>query len=277
MSQVRELLSRAVARFPHSDTPQIDAELLLATVLDTTTTWLKTWPETEIDRSKEKIYDQLVVRRAKGEPIAYIIGKRGFWTLDLLCNDSTLIPRPDTETLVRAALDLSLSESASVIDLGTGTGAIALALACEQPKWKISAIDSNYRAIELAIRNQQAMGVRLVEFFVSNWFESVDSTSKFDLIVSNPPYVADDDSHLDMGDVRFEPRSALVSKRNGYDDLMHIARVSTKKLNSGGWLLLEHGYQQGDTVAEYLRGQGYKKIFQRKDLEGQIRVTGGTL
>lgn len=207
---------------------------------------------------------------------AYILGQQGFWKIDLEVAPHTLIPRPDTELLVETALELQPALPARVLDLGTGTGAIALALASERPAWQVTAVDRVPEAAALAERNRQRLGLANVRIQVSHWLEGL-ADERFDLIVSNPPYIAASDPHLVDGDVRFEPSSALVAGVDGLDDLRVIAAQAPSHLAPGGWLLLEHGYDQADAVQVLLRENGFVEVGSRIDLGGHQRITVGRL
>lgn len=256
-----------------SDSAKIDAQLLLCHVLGKDRTWLFTWSDTELDAAQLQQAATLLQRRLDGEPIAYILGYREFWSLTLATEPSTLIPRADTETLVEWALELPLGPKAEVLDLGTGTGAIALALASENPGWNVQGVDLQAGAVALASRNARDNHLSHVTFCQSSWFEQV--SGQFDLIVSNPPYIDPEDHHLDEGDVRFEPRSALIADEQGLADLRHIVDQSRLYLNGDGWLLVEHGYDQQAAVTELFRQAGYLDVATREDLGGNPRITGG--
>lgn len=256
-----------------SDSARLDAELLLAHVLQQSRTWLYTWSDRVLSAEQQQAADALLARRLAGEPVAYLLGERDFWSLSLNVNPSTLIPRPDTETLVEWALELPLPANSRVLDLGTGTGAIALALASEQPSWQVSGVDFNADAVALAQANAARNQLARVSFMQSDWYSAV--SGDFDLIVSNPPYIDEDDEHLAQGDVRFEPRSALVADNHGLSDLALIIDRAPGFLRANGWLLLEHGYQQADAVCELLRGRGFAEVSNRCDLGGQPRISGG--
>ncbi|SDU20765.1 peptide chain release factor N(5)-glutamine methyltransferase [Halopseudomonas salegens] len=262
----------AAVDLPDSGSPRLDAELLLAAVLDKSRSYLRTWPEYELTAPQLNLYRTLLARRRAGEPVAYLLGRQGFWSLDLAVAPSTLIPRPDTERLVELALELGPTGAARVLDLGTGSGAIALALASERPQWQLTGVDRVTDAVALATRNAEELGLRNVSFQRSDWFAGV-SGQRFDLVVSNPPYIASDDPHLSQGDVRFEPSSALVSGNDGLQDVRQIIGESRKHLQ--GWLLLEHGWQQAAAVQALLHEQGYQAVASWQDLAGQTRVTGG--
>ena len=255
-----------------SDSARLDIECLLCHVLGCEPVYLRTWPETQLSPEQQTHFTSLLKRRQAGEPIAHICGKRGFWTLQLQVTPDTLIPRPDTEILVETILDLPLPVHARVLDLGTGTGAIALALASERPDWQVQASDFLPEIVQLANANAHANQLKNVQVFQSNWFEAV-GPQHFDLIVSNPPYIDPDDRHLDEGDVRFEPRSALTAADHGLADLAHIIRQSPAHLNSGGWLVLEHGYDQADKVQGMFKQNGYCAIQTKQDYGQRDRMT----
>ncbi|MGB0449744.1 MAG: peptide chain release factor N(5)-glutamine methyltransferase [Porticoccaceae bacterium] len=272
--KISRLLQSAVELNHLSDTATVDCELLLCHVLDVDRSYLKTWPDRELDSVAEEQFQQLLTRRIQGEPIAYLIGTQGFWTLDLKVSPDTLIPRPETELLVEAALELELPQQARVLDLGTGTGAIALALATERSQWQISAVDLMPKAVQLARANCQRHQLDNVEIFQSCWFGEIPP-QRFDLIVSNPPYIEDGDQHLTRGDVRFEPASALVSGSDGLDDLRLLIAESVDYLADSGWLMVEHGFQQGAAVRELFRRAGFSAVETRADLNNLERITVG--
>ncbi|RUO68875.1 peptide chain release factor N(5)-glutamine methyltransferase [Idiomarina ramblicola] len=258
-----------------SEDVNADVSALICHVLDKDKAYLLTWPERQLTEEQQKLYQDCIVARKQGRPVAHIIGCREFWSLMLEVNDSTLIPRPDTETLVEVALGLELPANAKVLDLGTGTGAIALALKSERPGWQIMACDNNEQAVDLARRNSQNLGLD-VEILCSSWFQSVPKSSKFDLILSNPPYIDAADPHLVTGDVRFEPHSALIAENKGLADIETIIKEAKDYLADQGWLLLEQGWQQADSVVELLFKSGYKKVNRWQDYARVERVTGGT-
>lgn len=269
---VADLLVDAAERI-ESDSPRLDAELLLASVLDRTTTWFRTWPDHRVDHKAATAFEHLVQQRIAGHPVAHLLGHQGFWSLSLRVNNHTLIPRPDTECLVEAALGLSLPADAHVLDLGTGTGAIALALAAERPAWRVMATDAVDDAVALARENAQNLGLSItVE--KSHWFRGLASAC-FDLIVSNPPYIAEQDRHLNEGDVRFEPASALVSGADGLNALREIVSQAPQWLAPGGWLMVEHGYDQGTAVRRLFEEAGFGEIETRQDYGRNDRFTLG--
>ncbi len=254
---------------------KIDTEFLLAFVLNKNFTWLKTWPEYELTIEQDNQFKQLLKRRGKGEPIAYITGSKDFWNLTLKTNQSTLIPRAETELLVELSLEeLSTKPKATVLDLGTGTGAIALAIASERAKDKIYAVDFNLDAVKLATENARLNQINNVSFAKSDWFKSVPNL-QFDLIVANPPYIAKGDPHLSKGDLIFEPASALVASGDGLDDIRHIAKTAKLFLVEGGLLQVEHGYEQGEKVRDIFNQNGFQNVMTKKDLLNHDRVTQG--
>ena len=264
------------ADLPDSPTARLDAELLLAAALGKSRSFLHTWPERIVPSEAALKFAGYLQRRRGGEPVAYILGQQGFWKLDLEVAPHTLIPRPDTELLVEAALELLPVAPARVLDLGTGSGAIALALASERAAWQVTAVDRVLEAVALAERNRQRLQLENVNVFTSHWFSAL-ADQRFDLIISNPPYIAAGDVHLAEGDVRFEPESALVAGADGLDDIREIIAASVQHLNAGGWLMLEHGYDQASAVRELLLAAGYAQVESRKDLGGHERITLGRL
>lgn len=272
MNTVRELLGLAASL--DSESAARDAEVLLCHCLGKSRSWLYTWPEKSIDPAIEARYRELMARRAAGHPVAHLTGQRDFWSLELEVTPDTLIPRPDTETLVDWALELALPDSARVADLGTGSGAIALALATERPRWAITATDASAAALAVAGRNAGRLCPGRVRLLEGPWFAPL-AGEQFDLVVSNPPYVEAGDHHLAQGDVRFEPRSALEAGPQGLDDLSHIARQAPAHIVPGGYLLLEHGYDQGEPVRALLCEAGFEAVSTRRDLGGMERISGG--
>jgi release factor glutamine methyltransferase len=263
-----------------SESAALEIELLLSHVIKKDRIWLKTWPDFQLKDEQVLFFNQLFDRRLQGEPLAFILGFKGFWTLDYAVNYHTLIPRPETELLVEIALSLEFNDNSKVIDLGTGTGAIALALASERPSWQIDATDVVHQALELAEFNRNMFGLTNVNIFYSDWFDSVsrrDSASSYDLIVSNPPYIEQNNPHLQQGDVRFEPSSALVAGLDGLDALRIIIEQAPMHLSPHGWLLVEHGYDQGNSVRRLFDLTGFKQIKTHADLNLQDRVTAGCL
>jgi release factor glutamine methyltransferase len=279
MASIAELLAHHDDLKLSSDTALLDCELLLGHCLNKNRSYLKAFGEVVVDPTVEGQYEILLQRRKQGEPIAYLIGYQGFWTLDLEVAPSTLIPRPETELLVEQVLHYLADKqeiAIEVLDLGTGTGAIALALASECPQWVITGTDIRPEAIALAKRNQQRNNLahNKLQFIQSDWFEAV-ADSTYDLVVSNPPYIDAEDPHLNQGDVRYEPQTALVADQHGLADLNLIVLQSVNHLSPNGWLMLEHGYNQGEAVRSLLMAADFESVVTKKDLSGNDRVSLG--
>lgn len=272
MASIQSLLDSVA--LPDSPTARLDAELLLAAALGKPRSYLRTWPEHEPDAERLAAFSTMLERRCAGEPVAYILGHQGFWSLDLEVAPHTLIPRPDTELLVETALQLAPATPLRVLDLGTGTGAIALALASERGGWRVIGVDRIAEAVALAERNRQRLKLDNVEFRQSSWFGAL-AGERFGLIVSNPPYIAAEDQHLGEGDVRFEPLSALVAGADGLDDIRQIIGDAPQHLEAGGRLLLEHGYDQAEAVRALLSDAGFLAVESRRDLGGHERISLG--
>ncbi len=275
MTRIDQLLAHAAQI--DSPTAQLDAELLLAFVLEKPRSYLYTWPDKTVTEAQVAAFMTLLERRQRGEPVAYLLGRQGFWTLDLQVAKHTLIPRADTELLVESALQLAdASSTLKVLDLGTGTGALALALASERPLWAVTGVDRIESAVALAQNNQRQLQLANVAFLSSHWFSAL-TAQRYDLIVSNPPYIADNDPHLQQGDVRFEPLSALVSGPDGLDDIRLIIAQAPSYLTANGWLLLEHGFDQASAVRELLQQAGFIDVSSQRDLSGHQRISLGRL
>ncbi|NQX87924.1 MAG: peptide chain release factor N(5)-glutamine methyltransferase [Halioglobus sp.] len=272
MRTVQELL-RSGEKLP-TESARRDAEVLLSHCLGKPRSWLYAYPEQTVSDACAVRYDVLLAQRSEGQPVAYLTGEREFWSLRLSVSSATLIPRPETELLVHWALDLTLHTKARVLDLGTGCGAIALAVASERPAWRVTGVDISEAALRVARRNGRRVSQRRVSFAQSDWYSNLDGRY-FDLLLANPPYIDPCDKHLVRGDVRFEPRGALVSAQQGLADLQQLVAGAPVHLGSGGWLLLEHGCEQGETVRRLLRQSGFSAVNTRRDLAGHERVTGG--
>lgn len=257
-------------------TSRIEIQCLLQHVLGVPRAYLLAHPEQTLSETQQQVYGELLQRRLHGVPIAHLLGEREFFGLNLKVTPATLIPRPDTELIVELALArIPQAQPYRVLDMGTGSGAIALAIAKHKPNAEVVAVDAAQDALAVAIKNARSLGVANVRFMQSDWFSAL-SGQHFDLIVSNPPYIASDDIHLTQGDLRFEPLSALASGADGLDDIRHIISAAPHHLTSNGWLLLEHGYDQARPVRELLGLRGFSEVFSEKDLSGIERVSGGT-
>ena len=275
--RIDELLKGASQRLISvSETAQLDAQLLLAHVLEVSTAYFYTWPDKMVESANIERFDGLLARREQGEPVAYLLGHQAFWTLDLEVSPCTLIPRADTERLVEVALSVFEAKKAHrVLDLGTGTGAIALALAAEWPDSRLVGVDLIDDAVALAQRNASRNRLTNATFVQSRWFDALDTNEPFDLIVSNPPYIDPCDEHLSQGDVRFEPKTALVADNHGLADIEHIIQQAPNYMLPNAYLMFEHGYDQALAVQQRLRKAGFVSIQSFQDLGGNDRVTMG--
>jgi len=276
-NSVENTLKRATQQLQEtgSDSPSLDAAVLLCHALDKPRSFLMTWPEKELSQQELAPFEALLSRRLTGEPVAYIVGEREFWSLPLNVSPTTLIPRPDTERLVELALDKALMTQGDILDLGTGTGAIALALASELPNRNVVGIDLMPDAQQLATTNATKLKIQNVNFWAGSWFEPLEIGTQFAVIVSNPPYIEENDPHLAQGDVRFEPLSALVAAEDGLADIRHIADNARHYLLDNGWLLFEHGYEQGLAVRTIFNQLGYQEVGTFQDYGHNDRVTLG--
>ena len=263
-----------------SSSPRIDAEVLLCHVLERDRTWLYTWGDKACPLREQARFEALIAARAQGTPVAYLTGEREFWGLRLATSPDTLIPRPDTDPR-RAALGCVAQPTGRMLDLGTGTGAIALAFASEQPGWQVLGVDVREEAVELATGNAQALAITNAQFLQSDWFDALETFER-QLSVSilssvTRLYIAADDPHLSAGDVRFEPRSALVADAEGMADLLHLVESAQHYLTALGWLLLEHGYSQADKVRKALKSAGYQSVESIRDLGGMNGLPWATV
>ncbi|MEQ4922084.1 peptide chain release factor N(5)-glutamine methyltransferase [Proteus hauseri] len=267
-------LQQAALQLIESDSPKRDAEILLGHVTKRARTYLIAFNETQLSPIELAQLAQLLARRITGEPIAYLVGEREFWSLPLKVSPATLIPRPDTECLVEKALEKLNSTPAKILDLGTGTGAIALAIASERPDSHIIGVDFQPEAVALAQENAKNLALNNTEFMESCWFSSL-SGHQFDMIISNPPYIDECDEHIHQGDVRFEPLTALVAGKNGFADIETIIATADQFLTDKGWVLIEHGWQQGEGVRKIFADKGYCCVETFRDYGGNERVTVG--
>ena len=254
-----------------SESPNIDTQVLLCYVLNCQTTYLHTWPDKKLTQKQHAQFTDLITERKQGQPVAYLIGQRGFWSLDLKVTADTLIPRPDTELLVSLALN-KLKSTMTVADLGTGTGAIALSLAVENTNATIMAMDYSKPALDVARQNARNNHINNVFFWQGSWLNAIANNS-LDMIISNPPYIEQNDPHLSQGDVRFEPLTALESGVDGLDDIRQIIQQEKTRLKTSGWLLLEHGYHQTEQIQQLFHDAEFVEITSHQDFGGNDRVT----
>ena len=258
-----------------SSSALIDSQALLCHVLHCNTAYLATWPEKQLDEKDEETFSSLIKKRVAGTPIAYLTGKKEFWSLKLKVSEDTLIPRPETELIVETMLSMfQHKQQLNIVDLGTGSGAIAIALAHEKPDWRLTATDTSDKALTISVENAKLHNADNITFINSDWFDALDD-QWFDVVISNPPYIAQSDTHLDEGDLRFEPQIALVSGNIGMDDINKITEQSIHHLHDGGWLFLEHGYNQKAQVFDCFKQAGFTSIAQKNDLSGNPRMTIG--
>jgi release factor glutamine methyltransferase len=272
---IAEVLRSAAVRLANlSETPRLDAEVLLMHVLGRDRAFLRAWPERALSGEQADRFRNLVEQRAEGQPVAYLIGEREFWSRLFAVRPGVLIPRPETELLIELALDfIPATEPTDILDLGTGSGIIAVTLAAERPLARVFATDLSPEALAVARENAVRHGVTNLRSGQGDWFAAIPEDQRFDLIASNPPYIAEQDPHLRQGDVRFEPTLALASGQEGLDALRIIAQGACQRLKPGGRLLLEHGYDQADALATRLAELGYAEITHHFDLQGHRRTT----
>ncbi len=272
---IEEALAYGRTVLTNTESPEIDSDILLCHVLDCQTTYLHTWADKKLTTIQQDFFKQLVERRLIGVPVAHITGKRGFWSLDLKVTDATLIPRPDTELLVALTLE-KVQAGMKLADLGTGSGAIALAVAAERSDVTVVASDYSWSALQVAKSNALEHHLKNVSFIHADWLSAYKAAA-FDLIISNPPYIVDGDPHLNEGDVRFEPISALASGKDGLNDIRLIVKQASRSLKTGGWLLVEHGHHQAQQVMQLFDEVGFKKITSHQDYGENDRVVMGQL
>jgi len=257
-----------------AETNILDAEVLLLHLLDLERTTLRAWPERRITTDQAIQYKLLIGQRREGRPVAYLTGQREFWSRSFRVGPGVLIPRPETELLIELVLErLPADTHASLLDLGTGSGIIALTLAAERPGCSITATDASNDALAITRENARRMGISQIRYLKGHWLDPLAADDRFDLIVSNPPYIAAADPHLAQGDLRFEPQQALASGSDGLDALREIIDRSPAHLHPGGWLILEHGYDQADALTAILTKGGYRDIGQYRDLQGHPRAS----
>jgi release factor glutamine methyltransferase len=276
MSTIQEFINTATQKLAFvSDSARLDAEVLLAFVLGKNRSYLRAWNDKILDSRYIFQFEMLISRREKGEPIAYLTGTREFFSREFFVSPDVLIPRPDTEMLIEYCLEkIPQNLPFHILDLGTGSGIIAITLACECSNAKIIAVDASESGLKIAQKNAVFHNCQNTEFILSNWFSNVPQM-KFDLIVSNPPYIAENDEHLTQGDVRFEPKSALIAAENGLRDIFEITQNAKEHLVSNGKLVFEHGYNQADDVQRILEKAGFINVCTHNDLSGQPRITVG--
>jgi release factor glutamine methyltransferase len=275
LRQAQQSAREKLATIEHASA-ELEAALLLCHLLEKPRSHLYAWPEKILTPQQLADYEALIARRLAGEPIAHITGLREFWSLNLKVTSETLIPRPETELLVERSLHhLENTPKPLIADLGTGSGAIALALASERPDAEIHACDLSESALAVARENAQQLALSNLQFHTGSWFQALPADTRFDLIVSNPPYIETDDPHLNQGDLPQEPPSALVSGEDGLTDIRQIIQQAPSHLKPGAWLLLEHGYQQAEAVAKLLKHKGFIDIERHIDMAGHPRVTEG--
>lgn len=269
---IKQALDAAALALEASDSPRLDAEILLAHVLDVERSYLFTYPELELSDDSWQQFQRHVARRAQSEPVAYLVGSKSFWDFELTVNSHVLVPRPETELLVETALELGERDQAlRVADLGTGSGAIALALARECPNWQVLAADISLEALGLARHNAEALALKNVAFVQGSWCDALGAET-FDMVVSNPPYIAPGDTHLTEGDLPFEPTLALQAADAGFAAFKSIANGARQHLRPGGWLLLEHGFEQQAKLKVLLLELGYASVSGYTDLAGCDRL-----
>jgi len=270
--QAQQLGNQKLAEIIDTDNA-LESAVLLAHAVQKDRSWLFAWPEKELSIQQQQHFEKFLQRRLRGEPVSYITGYREFWGMDFKVSPDTLIPRPETELLVETALSKLGTSSAKILELGTGTGAISVALLTERPAWKILATEVNAGTLAIARENFSKYNLE-IDSVISNWFENIPH-DKFDLIISNPPYIESDDLHLKQGDLRFEPKAALASGKDGLDAIREITQKAATYLTKKGWLMLEHGFNQGNAVFSLLQQCGFSNIETLNDLSGNDRITIG--
>lgn len=274
MTDIASLMKQATTE-ANSSLPRVDIEFLMSHYLSKPRSWLYAFSDYQLTPEQGVEFQALITRRMNGEPVAYITGRRGFWSFDLQVTPDTLIPRPETELLVELAIErIDLNSDTNVLDLGTGTGAIALAIAHERPKAHVLAVDYSEAALAVAKSNAAELKIRNIECIQSDWFDAL-AMRRFDVIASNPPYIELNDEHLSQGDLRYEPSSALVSGADGLDAIRIIIAGAKNHLNPNAWLMIEHGWNQGEAVRNLFAQSGFVEISTEQDLGQRDRVTMG--
>lgn len=278
MPTIESILAQATTTLSKtSDSAALDAEILLCQVLNKNRSYLRAWPEKNLTHEQYEQFEKLLQQRAQGTPIAHLTGVKEFWSRDFRITPDVLIPRPDTELLIELALELiPANQACKLLDLGTGSGIIAVTLAAERPNCLVVACDQSEKALVIAQENARSHQIKNVQFFLSDWFDQIPD-DKFDLIISNPPYIAADDPHLQQGDVRFDPDSALIADQQGLKDIIRIADQARQHLTNKGHLLIEHGYDQQQQVQEIFQHFAYRNIQTYTDLAGHPRASYGQL
>ena len=276
LQSIQTLLSSASERLATvSESAQLDAEVLLCHCLNKNRSFLRAWPEHQPSTNQINQFEELILQRQQGTPVAYLIGKREFWSREFTVGPDVLIPRPDTELLIELSLDLlPENKPCKIIDLGTGSGILAITLAAERSLATVIATDISEAALNTARHNAKQLKINNVRFLSSHWFDTIPEQD-FDLVISNPPYIADNDPHLQQGDVRFEPKTALISDEKGLKDIRLIAEQARQHLKLGGHLLVEHGYDQQTEVQAIFTQLNYRQVVTHHDLSGNPRVTSG--
>lgn len=274
MNDIQSVLTSSASSLQSiSDSAALDVEVLLCHVLKKNRSFLRAWPERQLNTVQLEQFKHLLAQRQQGQPIAYIIGQREFWSRNFYVDPNVLIPRPDTETLIELCLQLIQHKpNARLIDLGTGSGIIAITLAAEYPQLQVTAVDNSPEALAIAAKNARLNQTPNIHFLLSDWFTDVPEEN-YDFIISNPPYIAPDDPHLSQGDVCFEPDSALIAEQQGLQDILLITEQSQRYLNKTGYLILEHGYNQKQSVYDILQRHQYQNIHCLHDLSGQPRIS----
>jgi release factor glutamine methyltransferase len=274
----KQLFSASIELSANSDNPRLDAEILLCNVLGKDRSYLFAWPEKDLTPQQSATFVQLIKQRKLGKPIAYLTSTREFWSMTFNVNNAVLIPRHDTEVLVEKALHLiSNIKSPKILELGTGSGCIACAISSERPDACIIATDLSKAALEVCNNNVSKFALNNIAVVQGSWFQAIDANEKYNLIISNPPYIEENDKHLYQGDLPSEPETALHSGPDGLNAIRSIIQSAPKHLKPNGWLALEHGYNQSHTIQQMMKQSGFLQLFTDNDLSNTPRITGGCL